>query len=53
MTIPIIQTNKMQESKIYFHRFELPPVTGCGGANVLHDLEKVESEKQDNHTITA
>jgi hypothetical protein len=45
MTIPIMQTNKMQESKIYFHRFELPPVTGSGGANVLQDIEKVESKK--------
>jgi predicted ATP-grasp superfamily ATP-dependent carboligase len=45
ITIPIMQTNKMQDSKIYFHRFELPPVTGSGGANVLQDIEKVESEK--------
>jgi hypothetical protein len=52
MTIPIMQTNKMQDSKIYFHRFLSPTVIGSGGASVLQDIEIVESEKKINkHTI--
>jgi hypothetical protein len=52
MTIPIMQTNKMEDSKIYFHRFLSPTVIGSGGASVLQDIEIVESEKKTNkHTI--
>jgi hypothetical protein len=51
MTIPIMQTNKMEDSKIYFHKFLSPTVIGCGGASKLQDIDVVESEKTNKHTI--
>jgi hypothetical protein len=47
ITIPIIQTSKMDDNKMYFHIFLLPSITGCGGAREVQDMDIVESEK--NH----
>jgi hypothetical protein len=50
ITIPIIQTSKMDDNKMYFHIFLSPSITGCGGARELQDMDIVESEKN-KHTI--
>jgi hypothetical protein len=45
ITIPIMQMSKMEDSKMYFHKFLSPTVIGCRGARELQDMDIVESEK--------
>jgi hypothetical protein len=46
ITIAIMQTIKIDDSKIYFHKWLSVTITGSGGASELQDLvDTVESKK--------